>query len=69
METNLQCIELKKTFFREPTKFKSLEQVMKNDPHKLTVSPDTQEEHNAQIAHNDQVNQYISSNDDNALIS
>lgn len=67
METNLQCIELKKMFFKEPQKFKTLDQVAKSDPHKLNISQETQQEHINQVAHNTQINDYISNNDNQII--
>lgn len=50
METNLQCIELKKKFFREKNESKTMDQIMKSDKHKLEVSNDTQNEQIKQIS-------------------
>lgn len=68
METNLQCIELKKKMFREKTESKNMEQVMKSDPHKLPISNETHEKHIDQIKQTTNVSDMLHENDDNKII-
>lgn len=68
METNLQCIELKKKMFREKTESKNMDQIMKNDPHKLPISSETQEKHIDQIKQTTNVSEILHDGDDNKII-
>ena len=68
METNLQCIELKKKMFREKTESKNMDQIMKNDPHKLHISSETQEKHIDQIKQTTNVSEMLHDGDDNKII-
>lgn len=68
METNLQCIELKKKMFREKTESKNMDQIMKNDPHKLPISGETQEKHIDQIKQTTNVSEILHDGDDNKII-
>lgn len=68
METNLQCIELKKKMFREKTESKNMDQIMKNDPHKLPISGETQEKHIEQIKQTTNVSDILHDGDDNKII-
>tara|TARA_B100001287_G_C22672932_1_gene526155 strand:- start:1051 stop:1686 length:636 start_codon:yes stop_codon:yes gene_type:complete len=68
METNLQCIELKKKMFREKNESKNMDQIMKNDPHKLTISSETQEKHIEQIKQTTNVSDILHDGDDNKII-
>ena len=58
METNLQCIELKKKIFRENTP-KTMDQVRRADTNKLEPSQKTLEENNAQFNRNNKLNEII----------
>ena len=58
METNLQCIELKKKIFRESTP-KTMELVKKSDPHKIEPSNETMVENKKQMKKNEELNQII----------
>ena len=49
METNLQCIELKKKIFREKSENKTMDQIMKSDKNKLEVSKETEQQQINQI--------------------
>lgn len=49
METNLQCIELKKKIFREKSENKTMDQIMKSDKNKLEVSKETEQQQLNQI--------------------
>ena len=49
METNLQCLELKKKIFREKAESKTMDQIMKSDKNKLEVSKETEQEQIRQI--------------------
>ena len=68
METNLQCIELKKKMFREKSVSKNMDQIMKNDPHKLSISNETQEKHIDQIKQTTNVSEMLHDGDDNKII-
>ena len=68
METNLQCIELKKKMFREKTESKNMDQIMKNDPHKLSISNETHEKHIDQIKQTTNVSEMLHDGDDNKII-
>lgn len=68
METNLQCIELKKKMFREKNESKNMDQIMKNDPHKLPISGETQEKHIEQIKQTTNVSDILHDGDDNKII-
>ena len=49
METNLQCIELKKKIFREKSESKTMDQIMKSDKNKLEVSKESEQKQINQI--------------------
>ena len=68
METNLQCIELKKKMFREKTESKNMDQIMKNDPHKLSISNETHKKHIDQIKQTTNVSDMLHDGDDNKII-
>lgn len=60
METNLQCIELKKKLFRENNnKLKTMDQIMKSDEHKLPISAETTQEQVEQLKQNTHMNQIL----------
>ena len=58
METNLQCIELKKKIFRENTP-KTMDQVRRADSHKIEPSNETVAENNKQMQQNNELNEII----------
>ena len=58
METNLQCIELKKKIFRENTP-KTMDQVRRADNHKIEPSNETVAENNKQMQQNNELNEII----------
>ena len=68
METNLQCIELKKKMFREKNESKNMDQIMKNDPHKLPISDETQKKHIEQIKQTTNVSDMLHDGDNNKII-
>jgi hypothetical protein len=49
METNLQCLELKKKIFREKSENKTMDQIMKSDKNKLEVSKESEQDQIKQI--------------------
>ena len=61
METNLQCIELKKKIFRENTP-KTMDQVRRSDTHKLEASQETIQENKSQFNANNAINEIIQGN-------
>ena len=68
METNLQCIELKKKIFRENTP-KTMDQVRRADTNKLEPSQKTLEENNAQFNRNNKLNEIIQDPNNEVVIS
>lgn len=66
METNLQCIELKKKIFRENTP-KTMDQVRRSDTNKLEPTKETLEENKAQINRNNKINEIIQG-DNNEIV-
>ena len=68
METNLQCIELKKKMFREKKESKNMYQIMKNDQHKLPISDETQKKHIEQIKQTTNVSDMLHDGDNNKII-
>lgn len=68
METNLQCIELKKKIFRENTP-KTMDQVRRSDSHKLEPSQQSLQENKAQFNRNNQLNEIIQDSNNEVVIS
>ena len=68
METNLQCIELKKKIFRENSP-KTMDQVRRSDTHKLEPSQETLQENKAQFNRNNQLNEIIQDSNNEVVIS
>lgn len=68
METNLQCIELKKKIFRENSP-KTMDQVTRSDTHKLEPSQETLQENKAQFNRNNQLNEIIQDSNNEVVIS
>ena len=66
METNLQCIELKKKIFRENTP-KTMDQVRRSDTNKLEPTKETLEENKAQFNKNNKINEIIQG-DNNEIV-
>ena len=66
METNLQCIELKKKIFRENTP-KTMDQVRRSDTNKLEPTKETLEENKAQFNRNNKINEIIQG-DNNEIV-
>lgn len=58
METNLQCIELKKKIFRENTP-KTMVQVRRSDNYKIEPSQQTLQENKGQFNRNNEINEII----------
>ena len=66
METNLQCIELKKKIFRENTP-KTMDQVRRSDTNKLEPTKETLEENKEQFNRNNKINEIIQG-DNNEIV-
>jgi hypothetical protein len=66
METNLQCIELKKKIFRENTP-KTMDQVRRSDTNKLEPTKETLEQNKEQFNRNTKINEIIQG-DNNEIV-
>ena len=68
METNLQCIELKKKIFRENSP-KTMDQVRRSDTNKLEPSQKTLQENKAQFNRNNKLNEIIQDSNNEVVLS
>lgn len=68
MDTNLQCIELKKRMNRDKM-YKTIEEVREADKNILSVSPETRQEHLYMLKNNTALNKILEQEDSNVKAS
>jgi hypothetical protein len=64
MDTNLQCIELKKKLYRDTARPKTMDQSRKSDTNRLEISDETKQEHLKQVETNQKTNEILNDDQD-----